>query len=130
MPRTAITISSLSEQQPEGDCGELESYWLVGAGVPDAGWGWSSPAAVPCAGEGVYQSYVTFDSDGDGNFRFFTENGNWDSGLNYPYFIDEGYTIDPMFEDAEDGDNNFLFTGPTGQYLLTVDSVNMTITLD
>lgn len=124
-----MTIT-LSEQQPEGDCGELDSYWLVGAGVPDAGWGWASPVAVPCAGEGVYKAYVNFDSDGDGNFRFFTENGNWDTGLNYPYFIDEGYTIDPMFEDAGDGDNNFLFTGPTGEYLLTVDSENMTITLD
>lgn len=121
---------TLTKQQPSGDCGDLDSYWLVGAGVPDAGWGWESPEALPCNGDGVYSSYMNFDSDGDANFRLFTENGNWDSGLNFPYFINEGYTIDERFEDAQDGDNNFLFTGASGRYLLTLDSNTKTITLE
>lgn len=121
---------TLSEPQPLGDCGELDAYWLVGAGVPDAGWGWNTPVIVPCNDGGKYRAYVRFSSDPESNnFRFFTENGNWDSGRNYPYFIDEGYTIDERFEDAEDGDNNFAFIGTEGSYILEVDSNEKTITL-
>jgi hypothetical protein len=124
-----MTIS-LSDPEPQGDCGEVDAYWLVGAGVPDAGWGWNSPEIVPCDGDGIYKSYVRFSSDAEGNnFRFFTENGNWDSGRNYPYFIDEGYTIDERFEDAEDGDNNFAFIGTDGSYVIIVDTNEKTITL-
>lgn len=121
---------TLSEQQPSGDCDDLDTYWLVGAGVPDAGWGWDSPEALYCIGDGVYSSYLNLDSSGDANFRFFTENGNWGTGLNFPYFINEGYTIDEQFENAEDDDSNFLFTGTTGRYRLTIDSINKTITLE
>lgn len=119
---------------PETESGEdptchIEAYFLVGAGVPDAGWGWESPVVVPCTGSGVFSANVTFSNEGDANFRFFTENANWDSGLNYPWFIDEGYTIDSNFEDAQDDDNNFKFIGESGTYFLEVDSVNKTITL-
>lgn len=124
-----MTIT-LAEQQPEGDCGDISSYWLVGAGVPDAGWNWDSPEALPCTGEGIYKSHVNFSSEGDANFRFFTENGNWGSGINFPGFIEEGYTIDSRFEDAEDGDNNFKFTGESGRYVLVLDSNTKTITLE
>ncbi len=121
---------TLSQPQPIGDCGDLDAYWLVGAGVPDAGWGWNTPVIVPCNDGGKYRAYVRFSSDTDANnFRFFTENGNWDSGRNYPYFIEQGYTIDERFEDAEDGDNNFAFIGEPGSYILEVDSNEMTITL-
>ncbi len=61
-------------------------------------------------------------------FRFFTVNGDWGSGLNYPYFIADGYTIDANFEDALDGDNNFRFIGTPGVYSITVDGTNKTIT--
>lgn len=112
----------------EGNC-DLDQLWLVGAGVPDAGWGWGSPVALPCTGENIYSGNVFLDSDSGGSFRFFTVEGDWDSGINYPGYINEGFTIDPAFQDAEDGDNNFLFTGTTGVYGLTVDYVEMTITL-
>ena len=104
---------------------DLDQLWLVGAGVPAAGWNWNSPVALPCTGAGVYSGQVTFAEEA---FRFFTEEGNWGSGQNYPFYINEGYTIDTAnFEDAADGDNNFKFIGTPGTFTLTVDTVNKTI---
>jgi hypothetical protein len=107
---------------------ELDQLWLVGAGVPDAGWGWDSPVALPCTGAGVYSGQVTFANDA---FRFFTDATlEWGSpSFNFPYYVGEGYTIDANFEDALDGDNNVRFIGTPGTYTLTIDTVNRTITL-
>ncbi|WP_188407075.1 SusE domain-containing protein [Psychroflexus salis] len=123
-----MTIS-VGPEQTVGVC-DLDQYWLVGAGVPDAGWGWGSPVSVACTGDNVYSGNVNFSPDNDGNFRFFTEEGNWDSGQNFPYFVEEGFTIDPLFQDAQDGDNNFQFIGEAGTYFLTVDMGNKVITLE
>ncbi|WP_456440632.1 SusE domain-containing protein [Psychroserpens sp.] len=103
-----------------------DQLWLVGAGVPDAGWGWDTPVQLPCTGSGIYAGNVNLANDA---FRFFTAEGDWGSGLNFPYYMGEGYTIDPNFSDAMDGDNNFSFTGTTGEYFLTVDTINKTINL-
>lgn len=124
-----ITLSPPFPEDVQDTC-DLEQYWLVGAGVPDAGWGWATPIQLSCTGDNVYSGFVNFSSDGDGNFRFFTTEGDWGSGQNFPFFVGEGYTIDPLFQDAQDGDNNFLFTGTTGTYFLTLDTVNKTITLE
>ncbi len=113
---------------PTGDC-EFDQLWLVGAGVPDAGWAWDTPVQLPCTGDNVYSGNVLFGTEGGNNFRFFTEEGNWDSGINYPSFVEEGFTIDSTFEDAMDGDNNFAFVGEPGIYFLTVDYENMVITV-
>ncbi|WP_418508529.1 SusE domain-containing protein [Corallibacter sp.] len=111
---------------------EFDQLWLVGAGVPDAGWGWETAVQLPCTGAGVYSGNVTIQNNGgaDNNFRFFTTEGDWGSGQNFPYFEDEGYTIDSNFTNALDGDSNFAFTGTTGEYFLSVDTVNKTIVLD
>ena len=60
---------------------------------------------------------------------FLPAEGDWATGQNYPYFIGEGYTIDANFEDAMDGDNNFRFTGTTGSYNFTIDTVGKTISI-
>jgi starch-binding outer membrane protein SusE/F len=109
---------------------EFPELFLVGAGVPAAGWGWGSPVIINCSQDGVYSGIVNFSPDNGGNFRFFTENTNWGSGLNYPYFIDAGYTIDENFVNAQDGDSNFMFVGTAGNYLIIVDTNNKTITLE
>ena len=117
----------LDDAQPTGNC-DFDQLWLVGAGVPDAGWDWATPVRLLCTGEGVYSGNVNFANDA---FRFFTSEGDWDTGQNYPYYKDtEGYTIDANFEDAADGDNNFKFIGTAGVYLLTVDTVAKTITIE
>ncbi|WP_338732752.1 SusE domain-containing protein [Mangrovimonas cancribranchiae] len=105
---------------------EFDQLWLVGAGVPDAGWVWDTPVELPCIGGGVYSAEITLANDA---FRFFTTNGDWTSGRNYPYYENEGYTIDANFENAGDGDNNFSFIGTPGTYTLTMDTVNKTITI-
>tara|TARA_R110002126_G_scaffold291415_1_gene452224 strand:- start:5597 stop:7414 length:1818 start_codon:yes stop_codon:yes gene_type:complete len=105
---------------------DYDQLWLVGAATP-GGWGWDAPTALPCSGNGVYSGEVTFTNEA---FRFFTVEGDWGSGLNYPYYINEGYTIDSGFEDALDGDNNFRFIGTPGAYTLTIDTVNKTISLN
>lgn len=111
------------ERQGEGDA--CPSYWVVGAGAPDAGWGWASPIEFICNGN-VFSARLRLDND---NFRFFTSNGDWDSGLNYGYFASEGYDIDELLVSVEDGDNNFGFVGTPGIYDMVVNANNKTITL-
>ncbi|GGI55838.1 SusE domain-containing protein [Winogradskyella haliclonae] len=123
-----LTIT-LDEPTPQGDC-DLDQYWAVGAGLADAGWDWTTPVQLVCEGDGVYSGWVNYTSDNDANFRFFTENGAWGSGQNYPFFSDGGYTIDSRFEQNDDDDLNFKFVGETGQYFTTIDTVNLTITLE
>nr|WP_321221861.1 SusE domain-containing protein [uncultured Psychroserpens sp.] len=108
---------------------EVETLYAVGAGLPTAGWDWATPVAFECTGDGIWSGNVELTSDGDANFRFFTEATNWDSGRNYPFYADAGYTIDSNFENAGDGDSNFKFVGTSGVYFLTMDTNEKTITL-
>lgn len=124
----------INAEDEDANC-DHDQLWLVGAGVTQAGWGWDSPVALPCTGDNVYSGIVEFTplSDGnDGNFRFFTDATlEWSSpSFNFTYFEAEEFSIDSRFENAEDDDNNFLFTGTQGEYLLTVDFTNKTIVLD
>jgi hypothetical protein len=98
--------------------------YMVGAGVPAAGWGWNSPIVLAQIQDGVFQGTTEFIND---TFRFFTVNEDWGSGLNYPYYISQGYTIDANFEDAFDGDNNFRFIGTPGNYTMTLNNNDKTI---
>ena len=99
--------------------------------MPDAGWGWDSPINLPCQGNGVYSSVMNLNNNGgaDNNFRFFTEKDNWGSGVNYPTYVSDGYTIDAKFAEKDDDDKNFAFIGTTGLYRVDVDTVNKTITV-
>lgn len=124
---TQALVLVLPEGGDEGPVCDLEQLWAVGAGLPDAGWGWTTPVRLPCTGNGIYSWNVNL-LNGE-TFRFFTSEGDWASGQNYPYFVGEGYTIDANFEDALDGDNNFRFIGTTGYYSLVVNTVDETISI-
>ncbi|WP_439151340.1 SusE domain-containing protein [Winogradskyella sp.] len=128
----ALTLVMQEVMETQAAVCDFDQYFLVGAGVKFTGWDWATPQRAICTGTNVYTVNVDLinNVDGDGNFRFFTTETDWGSGINYPGFVDAGYTIDSMFEDAQDGDNNFLFTGPSGKYFLTIDALNKTITLD
>ncbi|WMI68553.1 SusE domain-containing protein [Mangrovimonas sp. YM274] len=105
---------------------EYDQLWLVGAGITNAGWNWDSPVELPCTGNGVYSGNVDFSND---SFRFFAQQ-DWNPiSFNYPYYEGAGYTIDSNFANANDGDSNFSFTGTPGEYYLSVDTINKTITL-
>ena len=100
--------------------------WLV-----EPLWDWTNPLKLDCTGNNVYSKIVHFNSTTPqlNNFRVFYQEGDWTSGLNWTYYDNEGYTIDPLFENALDEDNNFAFTGPNGNYYFEIDDINKTITL-
>lgn len=97
--------------------------YAVGAGIPSAGWGWSSPANLICDNNVLTMKVGLVNN----TFRFFTENGNWGSGRNFPYYLGQGYKIVSVLEDALDGDNNFRFTGTPDTYRVKIDENNKTI---
>lgn len=117
-----LNLLWIEQADPGGACA---SIWVVGAGAPDAGWNWGSPIEFTCQSN-VYTAKIRLANDA---FRFFTTEGDWASGQNYPFYESEGYTIDPLFENAQDGDSNFRFIGEPGVYTLVVDDNNKTITL-
>ncbi|MRX62777.1 SusE domain-containing protein [Maribacter luteus] len=125
----SLTVDTINKtiklSPPEAEEPNCPSIYVVGAGAVDAGWGWDTPIEFLCT-DSVYSMNINLTNDA---FRFFLTEGDWDSGQNYPYYLAEGYTIDPLLEDAVDGDNNFKFNGTPGKYLLTVDTINKTITL-
>ena len=121
-----LTVDTINKRIYIGQGCSLDQLWLVGAATP-GGWDWAAPTALPCTGFGVYSGQVTLTNEA---FRFFTERDNWGSGLNYPHYEGEGYSIDSNFENANDGDSNFRFIGTAGTYTLKVDTVNKTITLN
>lgn len=103
-----------------------DPIYLVGAATP-GGWSWDNPTVAYQTSAGVWKATLNFSNEA---FRFFTSNGDWGSGRNYPYYEGEGYTIDADFENANDGDQNFRFIGTPGEYTLTVDSNAKTIVLE
>jgi len=100
----------------------------VGAGMSDAGWGWSSPVEFFLQGK-VYSANVNLTPENGGNFRFFLQQDWGPDSYNYPWYSDRGYTIDPNLVNANDGDSNFQFVGTAGLYNLKIDTANKTITL-
>lgn len=118
----ALTISWIEKSLDAG----CASIYAVGDGLVNVGWVWSSPAEFFCDGD-IFTGRVELTNNA---FRFFTESGNWDSGLNYPYYVGEGYTIDADLIDAQDNDNNFQFVGTPGIYELVVNDIDKTITLN
>ena len=102
-----------------------DQLWAVGAATP-GGWDWANPTQIPCTGFNEYSGQITLTNEA---FRFFSVRDDWGSGINYPFYVNEGYTIDSNFEDALDGDNNFRFIGTPGTYTITINTFNKTITL-
>ena len=120
---------TLGPPEATGMC-EVDVLYGVGAGLPDAGWSWDTPVQLYCSGDSVYSGWVNFTADGDANFRWFTADNNWDSGRNYPWYVDAGYTIDEDLTNAEDNDSNFKYIGVSGARFVTIDDLNKVISLD
>jgi hypothetical protein len=100
------------------------NQYAVGAGIPAAGWNWNSPVNLFCDNN-VLTATITFAND---TFRIFTEAGIWDSGRNFPYYVNEGFIITSNFENAADGDQNFKFNATPGAYRFKIDENKKTIT--
>ena len=112
------------------------NQYAVGQGLPQSGWGWDSPRTLLCD-NGVLTMTADFLNGPSDAFRFFTTEGNWDSGRNYPYYANsstdtppgQGYKIVSSLINNGDGDSNFRNVGPAGKYKLTIDSNNKTINI-
>jgi len=78
---------------------------------------------------GVLTMTADFTNASGTAFRFFTNQGDWSSGRNYPWYVNEGYKIVSTLTDALDGDNNFKMNGTSGRYKLTLDTNNKTINM-
>ncbi len=92
--------------------------------------GWDQPGTgnsvkMTFVKENIWKATATFTNGGA--FRFFAQEGWGPVSYNYPYFADG--TVDSRFENANDGDSNFKFTGTTGSYLITLDLNTKTVTL-
>ena len=101
-----------------------ESLYVLGAGITDIGWNFPGIETVCDADILKVKARL-----GNGHFRFFTTVGDWQSGLDYTYYENEGFTIDANLENAPAGDN-FSFIGTPGIYNITIDKNTKTIVLE
>jgi len=119
----SLDLEIVEKQDVGAGCDPL---FGLGDALVDAGWNWGPHIVLSCE-QDVFQAKVNLTN---GTFRFFTIENDWASGLNYPYFAGEGYTVSELLEDAEDGDNNFRFVGDPGIYVLTIDDNAKTLSLE
>jgi starch-binding outer membrane protein SusE/F len=112
------------------------SLWLVGAATP-GGWTWEGEAETEFplvkGKTDVYE--VSIELKNGEAFRVFlgnnfTSGGNWDASKNFPAYASNGFTITSELVNANDGDSNFKYTGPTGVRVLKIDTTAKTITLN
>jgi starch-binding outer membrane protein SusE/F len=99
---------------------------LYGMGEALKGWGPWPGNAVELTGID-YKKYETYAYFNNGKaFRFFEQLDWGPTSYNYPYFT----TVDPLFENANDGDSNLKFVGTSGWYKVTVDLVGKTVDME
>jgi hypothetical protein len=103
---------------------QCDSLYVLGEGITDAGWNFPGIEATCDANVLKVKTRL-----GNAHFRFFTTVGDWNSGQDYSFYENEGYTIDASLENSPAGDN-FNFTGTPGIYTITIDDTNKTITLE
>ncbi len=103
------------------------SLWVVGDAVP-GGWSFNTDTVELIeTAPNIWSASITLNN---GIFRFFPTFEDWGSSYNYPYYEEEGFTIDENFENQGESDENFRYIGTSGTYTLTINAVNKTITLD
>ena len=118
---SSVNIRVLEKELITSAC---ESLYVLGAGITDVGWSFPGVEAVCDADILKVKARL-----GNGHFRFFTTIGDWDSGLDYSYYENEGFTIDATLENSPAGDN-FSFIGTPGIYTITIDNIGKTIQLE
>ncbi len=76
--------------------------------------------------DGVYKGRLNLTQN---TFRFFAQPADTNVSYNYEYFESDGYTIDPILENANDDKMNFKFTGAEGPWDIFIDTNVKSITL-
>ncbi|MCL6266330.1 glycoside hydrolase family 53 protein [Flagellimonas myxillae] len=123
-----LTINANSKRITLEEYETLPSLWAVGDAVP-GGWGFNDDTVEFIqVTENVWTAEIALNNGGI--FRFFQIYGTWDTNNNYEFYAGEGYTIDSNFSEQDAADKNFLFTGSSGSYVLTINGNDKTITLE
>lgn len=99
---------------------------IYGMGAALKGWGPWPDNAVELQSE-EFNKFETITKFNNGEaFRFFAQL-DWNPvSYNYPFFT----SVDPLFENANDGDSNLKFIGATGFYRVAVDLSAKTVTME
>jgi starch-binding outer membrane protein SusE/F len=98
--------------------------YMTGAAV--GGWNWDTDyVQMTWKSNGIFEATTDFIQNE--TFRFFGQAGWGPTGYNYPYFADG--TVTALLENALDGDSNFKFLGATGSYKVTVNMLDLVITM-
>ena len=106
---------------------ESGSLWAVGGAVP-GGWGFNADTIEFVENTpDIWSASITLSND---VFRFFQTFGTWDTNNNYTFYADEGFVIDSNLAEQDHDDKNFEFIGAPGTYILTINAVDKTITLN
>ena len=128
------TISVESSAEP--------TLYIIGE---DQGWNLANAFKLTWLGGGKYEGTTNFSTNA--TFRLF-DKPDWPNGFgNYPYFGEEGEVnpllenandgdvpyfgeegeVNPLLENANDGDVNFRFVGTTGTFTMAVDLYNLKV---
>lgn len=99
------------------------TFFIIGG---DQGWNLDDPLALRHKGGGVFEGIETFTNGNE--WRFF-ETPSW-GGVQWNYNTFADGTIDENLTGPNGGDANFLFTGTTGIYKITVSTLDLTITME
>ena len=106
---------------------ESGSLWAVGGAVP-GGWGFNADTIEFVEDTpDIWSASITLSND---VFRFFQTFGTWDTNNNYAFYADEGFVIDSNLAEQDHDDRNFEFIGAPGTYIMTINAVDKTITLN
>jgi hypothetical protein len=99
---------------------------LYATGGALGGWDWTTNyIQLTWKSNGIFQATTDFTTD---IFRFFKQAG-WGDGYNYTYFA--GGSVTALLElNANDSDNNFKFVGTPGSYKITVNLLDLIVTMD
>lgn len=97
--------------------------YMTGAAL--GGWDWTTNyVQLTWKSNGIFQATTDFAVE---TFRFFKQAG-WGDSYNYPYFADG--TVSDLFENANDGDSNFKFIGTPGTYKITVNLLDLIVSME
>jgi hypothetical protein len=119
----AVTVNT-KKKIVDLDAVDEPVLFMTGAAL--GGWDWDTHfVKLTWKSYGIFEAEAGFIS-GE-SFRFFKQAG-WGDAYNYPFFADG--SVDALFEDALDGDNNFKFIGTTGDYKITVNLLDLIITME
>jgi starch-binding outer membrane protein SusE/F len=99
--------------------------FMTGAAL--GGWDWTTNyVQMTWVSNGKFEATTDF-LNGE-TFRFFAQKDWSPVSYNFPYFA--GGSVDPLFENANDGDKNFRFVGTTGSYKITLNMLDNTVVME